>query len=100
MAHPIATIHYTECLYSTLDPNKRLQINCWQRDFWTKKEISDWFSRNPERPRSYIRNAPRKVTWTDWSKDPHDYTSAVDHEVEVRDFKEAKKIIETVAACQ
>lgn len=64
MNHPIATLHYSETLYSVIDPKKQIQTTRWKRDFWTKNEIADYFKKgNPERPRSYIRNVPLEVTW-------------------------------------
>lgn len=60
--HPIATLHYAEELSSIID-QKHIQTNFWQRDFWSKEEINDFFKGDPSRPYSYLKRIPRKVTW-------------------------------------
>ena len=61
--HPIATLHYAEQVYSMVYPSKLLQTNFWKHEFWSKKEINDFFKGDPSRPRSYIKRIPRIVTW-------------------------------------
>lgn len=99
MAHPIATIHYAECVYSMFNPKEHLQTNFWKRDFWSVKDIKDFFAGNPERPKSYIKNVPRKVTWTVWPKDDlHDVQNAKPYEATVYDYKDAERVIKSIVA--
>lgn len=97
MAHPIATLHYAEQVYSMACPSKLLQTNFWKRDFWTKEEAKKYFASTPERPRSYIRNVPTKVTWVKWPKDdPNDWKRAEAFEEPVSSFDKAKFVVENI----
>lgn len=60
---PLATLHYTESIYSICEPGKLLHTSNWERDFWSKDEIRYFFRGDPTHPRSYITRTPTKVTW-------------------------------------
>ena len=42
---------------------RRIQTNYCKREFWSKKEVDDFFSGDPSQPLSYVKRIPRKVTW-------------------------------------
>lgn len=60
---PLATLHYTESIYSICEPGKLLHVSNWKHDFWSKDEIRYFFKTDPTHPYSYIARKPTKVTW-------------------------------------
>lgn len=95
--HPIATLHYSESVYSIINPKEKLQTNFWKREFWSKEDVEKYFAGNPERPKSYIRNVPIKVTWTKWAEDdPNNVDKAKSFEEPVSSFDKAKFVIENI----